>query len=268
MKRDSVGYAGAVAVRRFLVKGAIPGARVLAAVLSAALGIAVVWAVHQFPLREGPPSEGGWSLASYFLAGLLGATAHRQWLSRIANIRTASGELALGSDGLAWKTSAGETFVPWRDVREVKVTWTEAIIARRGDAPLRLRTGGGNEIAQAVGEARAAHAARAPAEIPLGLEQSPSALVARSPTRADYRAGAEVDPGALVRVAEDPLAPPLSRLGAVLRLPEGASAERARVRVAIDETLDPSMRAVLEAGLQGGVSEAQIRALASAGGEG
>lgn len=169
-----------------------------------------------------------------------------------------SGELVLGADGLRWTPVDGEAiYVPWAEVGDVTVRYEEAVVSRAGAPPVPIRTGGGKKIARVIAEGKAAYAARVPAEIPLALGDVRRARVA---PEADYRAGAEVDPDVLVRVIEDPLAPPLTRLDAARRLPESAQV-RARVRVALEDVLSPATRAALEASLDGKLDDAHIDAL-------
>lgn len=175
------------------------------------------------------------------------------------DVRGDSGELVLGTDGLRWTPVDGEAiYVPWPEVGDVTVRYEEAVVARKDHPPIHIRTGGGKKIARVIAEGKAAYDARVPAQIPLALGDLRRS---RAATEADYRAGAEVDPDVLVRVIEDPLAPPLTRLDAALRLPESAQAARARVRVALDDVLSPTTRVALEASLDGKLDDAHIEAL-------
>lgn len=249
-----------MAVRTFEVKGPIRRAHAWATWL--AVASALVVGAGLAAAAEGDPLGriAGGGMVALFVAGLV----HQSGLRWARSLRQKTGTLVLGADGLLWRTDEARTFVPWSDVGAVRVDWAAAVVERRGATPLVIRTGGGQKIARVLAEGKAAYTRRVRAEVPSVLDPDSDAegWLERQRRRGavDYREGA-VEPAVLVRVAEDPSASPLARVGAVLGLPESASAERARVRVALDDVADPDVHEALLAALEDRVAAEQVRAL-------
>lgn len=251
-----------MAVRTFEVRGPIPRARAWATGLAVATALGTGAALASLV-------RGAWldvafviGASSLFVAAKVGQMG-LAWANRV---REKTGELVLGKDGLLWRTNDAHTFVPWDEVGVVQVHWDAALLPRAGAEPIRMRTGGAQKIARVVAEERAAYATRARAEVPSLLEHDPNAEAwlerQRRRGAGDYR-DAAIEPSVLVRVAEDPSASLLVRVGAVLGLPESAEAERARIRVALDDVADPEGREAIEAALENRVSPSDVRKLAN-----
>lgn len=187
------------------------------------------------------------------VASLLAATA----IAIFAQARRSLGptEVLLGVDGLSVLSGDGPRFVPWREVRAVRLVRFDIVLALRSGEHLRIPvTTPEPERDRAVIAAIRAEIARAPASPPHpapGLERGGRdldqwrhalrSLAAQSPA---YR-GQAVDLDELSRAVVSRDVPAEQRVGAAIALAALSDDGRTRVRIAAASSADLPLRDAL-----------------------
>lgn len=200
------------------------------------------------------------------IAGIAGAYRLGDRLNdRIFRLRAPIGTASIGADGIRWRHFGRTEFIAWSSVRDIDQRGQVVVVHREGgDATLVIRQA--ELFADAARRALHAYRKDEPSESIAALEFAGESVAdwlgrARRLLEGGSYRSADVGEERCVRVAIDPRAPIEQRIGSAAALSKASEDARNRVRVAIEETADPSVANALEDALESRDDERRLRSV-------
>ncbi len=260
----------------FLVTRAL-GCLALAAGVST-LGVALTVAVAAIPLLlfslvfGASTASGSFALVLAFVTWIAVAGAVSVWALRAAGLilqhRIPAGYVALGDDGVCFRRFLRLRYVPWSAIESIAVDDSNRAVrlfTKRGDL-VELSVDHPEVLGESVmGEMQRFRARRPTQKLRVlsadvdaddaWLARAQSALGAQG-----YR-NEGVTAEDLAAIAEDPTQSPDQRVGAALALSGADDAKKRRVRVALQDCVQPGLSEAVDDALDADLSEHRLRRL-------